>query len=97
MQRIFYEQAARELIEEVKGRFTSGASFNKEARPFKNLFLLNGTKIESLLDIPEDTIILIVSSDDFLHGVKFDKVPPGLQQTSSDKNLISKLVNAQHQ
>ena len=85
MQRMFYEQAARQLIDEVRTRFKVGISFNNKPKPLKNLFLLDGLRIDSLLDVPDDTVILIISSDEELQGVSFEKVPFGIDKTSSDK------------
>ena len=68
MQRIIYEKAVTELLDEVKLRFNPipGIDFGRPKPPVRNLFLLNGTKVESLLDIPEDTIIMIASPGDEL-------------------------------
>ena len=91
MQQMFYEQAVRELIEEVTLRF--GPRNDQEG--FQHLFLLDGKNVKGLLDIAEDAIIMIASASPTLVGVTFEGAAFANEIYGSNKKLVDQIINSQ--
>lgn len=74
----------------------SDVNLTPKSREFKQLFLLNGSPIKSLLDIPVDTQVLIVSQKDKFLGVEFEDVAIReriLNKTSHLHSLVAKRLS----
>lgn len=71
----FYNRAVEELVEEANQCFeASYRSHKMQPKTFKNLFLLDGTRVRNLLDIPQDAKVLIASDIDKYIGIEFEDV-----------------------
>lgn len=68
IQALAYENAIAQLMNEVSIRFRRG----RQEKPYRNLFSLEGEQVSSLLDVPDDAKVLIVSTEDTLQGVTFE-------------------------
>ena len=68
-----YNRAVEELVEDANQCFEASYSKLKmKPKHFCYLFLLDGTRVKNLLDIPSDAKILIASDKDKFIGVDFE-------------------------
>jgi hypothetical protein len=73
----FYHRAVEEILEETSicfAKIYKKHGFNPKKDGYNRLFLLDGTRVRNLLDIPKEATVLIASDRSEYMGVEFENV-----------------------
>ena len=72
---IFYDRAVEELLEEFTITFKKiKLKLGMSPKTYKCFYLIDGKKIENLLDIPTDAKVVIASDKSYYQGVEFENL-----------------------
>ena len=94
-QKRFYNRAVDEILEETTLCFKKKFAQHKmKAKEFKSLYLLDGTRVTSLLDIPQEAKVLICSDQNRYLGIEFEDVKlTQLNKQASLADLVAEKSN----
>lgn len=92
-----FDRAINELLDKI-GNFHNSMR-HKERRPqldYTHLFLLDGTRVKNLLDIPKDTCVLLISDKAEYKGIEMEDVldsrNKGRKSEKNAESTVAKII-----
>ena len=88
-----YFDRAIDVLTQTINMFHNTLREQKGQKPkdYSFLFLLDGTRVKNLLDIPNDSAVLIISDKPIYVGVEFEEIEP-ISSKEKTKSALGQMI-----